>query len=186
VAFDRNKAWETSDDGIILEDGTWLTSGAADPTHDANVGDRYWKTNGTTWFFNTALEWEEAVTLGTVGTPTNFQLSWAIQDFPYLEADSSSFIVKARFQFDGTDETPAPTTIECVAAMESGEGQVRVFDLTNGNVIATSALFSNTVIQVVDLGAITNLPTAEAVFEMQAAHNPSNPGKVRFSSVRFL
>jgi len=69
--------------------------------------------------------------------------------------------------------------------MESGEGFIRIFDLTNALVIATSAGFSNTTPGVIDLGTISNLPAASAVFELQMRHNAADSGKIRVSSVRF-
>ena len=42
---DRDKAFEISDDGLLLEGGAHVSSGAADPTHLATNGDWYLQTD---------------------------------------------------------------------------------------------------------------------------------------------
>jgi len=122
----------------------------------------------------------------TIPKPSAFQLSWATGDFEYLERDTDIFARAALFQFDGLNSVNAPNTMETVSFMESGSGKVKIFDLTNGNDIAESAFFNNTVEAVIDLGVISNLPNDAAVFEMQMRHDATDPGKVRTSAVRFL
>ena len=42
----RNRSFEVSDDGYLMENGIWISSGAAVPTHPANDGDRFFRTDG--------------------------------------------------------------------------------------------------------------------------------------------
>jgi len=57
VSLKRDKAWETSDDGILLTDGIWISSGSAAPTHAANNGDRFFQTSTGTGYIRKAGVW---------------------------------------------------------------------------------------------------------------------------------
>lgn len=47
---DRNKAFTVQDDGLLLEGGSHISSGAADPAYTGLIGDRYYKTaDNTEW-----------------------------------------------------------------------------------------------------------------------------------------
>jgi len=48
VAIDRSKAFEVSDDGFLICDGTHISSGVVTPTHTGLKGDRYFKTDDAT------------------------------------------------------------------------------------------------------------------------------------------
>jgi len=52
LAFDSNKAYEFSDDGLILPNGVHLISGSASPNGLINpsVESRYLQTDGTLWY----------------------------------------------------------------------------------------------------------------------------------------
>jgi len=48
---------------------------------------------------------------------------------------------------------------------------VRLFDMTNNKIIVEKKSLNNTELQIVDLGELTNLPTEEAILELQIKTN---------------
>lgn len=56
-------------------------------------------------------------------------------------------------------------------ANNANGGQIRVYDATNAQVIAESGTITSLTPAIVDLGAISNLPSGEAIFEVQAKRN---------------
>lgn len=50
--LDRSKAYESN--GLILDDGAYLSSGSPTPTHSANFGDWYFKTSDASLWRNTS------------------------------------------------------------------------------------------------------------------------------------
>ncbi len=79
-----------------------------------------------------------------------------------------SFSAAACFPFRGSGIWGTPRKIQAVAFVDSGAtGRLRIQDVTNGLTICTSAVISNTIAAVVDLGAIANVPVDEAVWELQ-------------------
>lgn len=52
MANNRDRAFDTRDDGILIENGAWFSSGVAAPIHTANNGDIYLRTgSGTEEFY---------------------------------------------------------------------------------------------------------------------------------------
>ena len=50
MSFDRLKAFEVSGErGYLMEDRIWISSGSGSPSHSANFGDLYFRTDGTRW-----------------------------------------------------------------------------------------------------------------------------------------
>jgi hypothetical protein len=90
-------------------------------------------------------------------------------DNPHIRATNTSYDVLSRFLFRGTDEVGTPTSIKGIAHHEngSGYGKFRIFDLTNSLQIAESGEIWDVDPVVFDFGTYSNLPTGEAVFEIQ-------------------
>ena len=85
---------------------------------------------------------------------------------------STTFVTISSLAFPGTDEVGSFAPVDSVKAVAKVNdavktGEVRLFDSTNSNVIAASAPFNNTVLAIIDLGAVSNLPTAPAIFDIQ-------------------
>lgn len=80
-----------------------------------------------------------------------------------------AFYQGVEFVFPGTDRRGPPTMIKMIArAKDSGKvSDLRLYDLTNGKVIAEKLGITNNVFLIIDLGTITNLPTGEARWEAQ-------------------
>jgi len=92
---------------------------------------------------------------------------------------SSTFQVVDTFVYNGTTIDNTITT--AIAVVETSNtaatGQCQLFDLTNAQIIATSAIFGPTdaVKIILDLGTISNLPTGQAMLEVQI-RRPSGGG----------
>ena len=96
---------------------------------------------------------------------------------PYLPIKTSgSYQVVCRFVFPGTDNINlSPDTAKSVMSRQNAgiTVSVRIYDLTNSNTIAETTAQSPSTDDgdptVLDLGTVSNLPTTEAVFEIQVA-----------------
>ena len=85
-----------------------------------------------------------------------------------LKVDDTTYKTKGRFVFQGSTVTGTPTLIKIIAEVSSGStGSVRLFDATNSLVIAEKTGISSTTPSIVDMGTISNVPTGEAIFEIQ-------------------
>lgn len=97
---------------------------------------------------------------------------WGDESDDHVDVSNSSFQIFGNIIFLGTDIW-TPDTFKAVANLTSGSpeasGDIRIFDFTNSNVIAsvtvpngstTKSLFTDT--------TLANLPTSEAIFEIQA------------------
>ncbi len=75
-----------------------------------------------------------------------------------------------RFRYAGSDVVGVPQFIKFVAEVTAGltSGEIRVVDLTNSSNQIGEVSLTNTSPVVVDLGTLADIPTGEAVFEVQA------------------
>jgi hypothetical protein len=87
----------------------------------------------------------------------------------YRSSTSTSYTSVARFIYRGSNIFGPPSYIKavCWSSMSSKTANVRLFDITNGLVIATSDTFNNTTATVIDLNVISNIPVNEAILEFQ-------------------
>ncbi|MBV1928307.1 MAG: hypothetical protein KUG81_02190 [Gammaproteobacteria bacterium] len=89
------------------------------------------------------------------------------------QTQTTTFAVRGNVTYDGTTTDNTITKIQAIVETTNdvATGQVRIFDFTNSNIIATSAIFGPTVggfpKTTIDLGAISNLPTGQALLEIQ-------------------
>lgn len=88
---------------------------------------------------------------------------------PYIEVKSSYYRTAAKFIFNGTTELGTPVKIKVAYQVQqsSKPGSIRIYDYTNGNVIAEKTHLNSTSENIVDLGSLSNLPSSQAVFEVQ-------------------
>lgn len=90
------------------------------------------------------------------------------QNEPYIKDNNTTYTVHAYFNFRGSNNTPVTGCKAVVwASNASADAQIRVYDATNLNQICESATFNNLTPAVVDLGTLSNVPTGEALFEIQ-------------------
>lgn len=72
MAFDRNKAFDIRDDGILFDNGVHLSSGPLDPSHSAVDGDLFFQTNGVLWRYLSGWKvYDFKVDLVTTSIQTN-------------------------------------------------------------------------------------------------------------------
>lgn len=102
--------------------------------------------------------------------PLNFVISG--QSAPYFDTNSTSYQEACAFIFPGTTAIGTPTKIQAIfyrISGAAGTGEIRILDVTNSLVIAelTGVNTGSGVETIQDLGVISNLPAAEAIFEVQ-------------------
>jgi len=90
-------------------------------------------------------------------------------DYPYFATKSGTYVVAARFVFRGTTALlGSPDSAKfIVSASGSATAAVRLYDVTNGNVIAEVTGITGEAAQVATDATLANLPAGEAVFEVQ-------------------
>jgi len=88
---------------------------------------------------------------------------------PYSGTKSQTFDALRSFIFEGTNHVGTPTHFKILVNHDSDTivSQVRLYDATNGNVIATVAGLTGTEYSIVLETELDNLPEEEAVLEIQ-------------------
>ncbi len=73
------------------------------------------------------------------------------------------------FGYLGTDQLKEIVKITAIAYKDPTASQycIRIFDLTNGNIVS-EGIFDNNEENIVDLGPVNNLPSSPSVFEVQS------------------
>jgi len=111
-------------------------------------------------------------------------------DAPYAKTDNDIYTKVANLVFPGSDKVGSPEAMKVTPWMDSGPTgyDVRVFDVTNSNTICEK--IGNTNIEsdsIIDLGAMSNVPTEEACFEIQLRRNDGSYGNyIYISSLMIL
>jgi hypothetical protein len=95
---------------------------------------------------------------------------------PYVTVKSTDYKVAASFLFGGTDLTGVPSKIKVAYSVKrsSSPGSIRIFDLTNGNLISSKDSLVDTEEAILDLGTLQNVPASEALLEIQAKTSSSS------------
>ena len=90
-----------------------------------------------------------------------------------IESITTSYTTARSFIFPGTSAMGMPSCIEVIACMSGGnsEGFIRLYDLTNNQIICEKASIYNTDPSIIDLGQISNIPSDKAMFEIQLKHS---------------
>lgn len=91
MAQNRNKAWET-DDGIIIDEAVFISSGTSAPTHSANSGDIFFQTDGTKWINTSSPSPGTTWTLQSLGVDTDRIL--LNQNFDILADQNGNLLLK--------------------------------------------------------------------------------------------
>lgn len=109
------------------------------------------------------------------------ELSWATNSDSYISRNlGATYSTYASFEYRGSDIVGAIESIYVIAGASSGSPahSVRIYDATNAQVIA-EITGATTVAQALEsLGAIANLPTGAAIFDIQAKRDAA--GAVQF------
>ena len=87
-----------------------------------------------------------------------------------MQTQNGSYEVLARFEFGGSANVGVPGSAKVIAFKNAGgiNGRVRIYDVTNAQVICETALFVNTAPVIIDCGSLSNIPNGAAVWEVQA------------------
>lgn len=103
----------------------------------------------------------------------------------HVKVDGSVWKVIARFEFTGTDKR-TPTSIRAVAKSKDPGGtfDLRVRDVTNTATIAEVTATSSDDWDIHDLGTISNLTAAAAVWEFQGQKN-SDEGELSSALIEY-
>jgi len=102
----------------------------------------------------------------------------------YISTVATGYAVLSKFIYTGSSDIGAITKIYATVSQANGATtSIRIYDVTNALVIAELTGFNDTTTTIKDLGAISNLPSGQAIFEIQA--KTSNASKaVLVSSVQ--
>ena len=103
-----------------------------------------------------------------------------------VETNSSTYVLARSFIFRGTTTMGTPTNIKAISYGDPGStSAVRIFDLTNSLVIAEKTGIVDSVATIQDLGILSNLPTGEAIWEIQFRRTTgSGPDRACLASVQ--
>ena len=88
---------------------------------------------------------------------------------PFFNTALTSYQTVGQFIFRGTTEMGTPTNIKAIAwrASGAGSGSIRIYDSTNALVICEATGITDAAETIRDLGALSNLPASEAIWEYQ-------------------
>lgn len=104
-----------------------------------------------------------------------------------ITIDSANYVVVSNFIYKGTDNESSITEILATVEVDSPAiGQIKIYDFTNKQVIATSSTFNNTIKNMINLGTISNLPTTQSIIEIQVRKTSGKNNKfVKLFNVHF-
>jgi hypothetical protein len=104
---------------------------------------------------------------------------------PYQRIRKTQWQLAARVRFRGSDDMGAPLAVKAVMWVSAGaEAWARIFDVTNDAVICEGGSTTSEVAEVVDLGTVQNVPTGEAVWELQVKRSGSE-GRIHSLSIDY-
>ncbi len=88
-------------------------------------------------------------------------------NIPYISTNNSTYTLASKFIFDGSSNVGTPTIINVQSRINSGSGQIRIFDVTNVEIIAENTSINTTTFTIFSLGTISNIPTGRSEWELQ-------------------
>lgn len=111
----------------------------------------------------------------------NLSISFSDKNEPFIEFTSTTYVTAGSIIYEGSNDVGVPDDIKVISNRNGGSTyDVRVFDITNSLTIAQTTGQTNLTPQIVSLGSISNVPTAQAIWEFQV--RAPNPGKIRLRS----
>jgi hypothetical protein len=99
--FNRNKAFEIPDDGLLLENGSHLISGSGVPVHSVTGPTVYFRTNNTI-YFNDGIG--SGWVLQSAGTAETYQKYFVATAETYTIPQGVSSVVTGPLEFEGIIE----------------------------------------------------------------------------------
>jgi len=101
----------------------------------------------------------------------------------------TSYQVIARLIFRGTVALGTPTNIKIITEVNGGgspSGDIKIFDVTNSNTIVEKTGITTAPFAILDLGTLSNLPTGEAVIEIQMKKNTGSTNNIRMAALAVI
>jgi len=96
----------------------------------------------------------------------------------YVDHNKSTYTLIQKVIFPGSDIVGTPSSIQVIAAIKEGSdneddgntngGQVRILDVTNGNIICENTNINTTAPSIFNLGTISNIPSGISDWELQS------------------
>jgi hypothetical protein len=105
-----------------------------------------------------------------VGWPPTIEVSFTGgAGLPYVDRAGESYAVMAYLHFSGTNTLGTPTSMRVLSSCSNAnkDYDIRIVRADTGAVIAELTGQNNIVIESKDMGALSNLPTDDAVLEIQ-------------------
>lgn len=97
-------------------------------------------------------------------------MTWATDDFPFINRSIVlTYESWASFIFRGSSVWSTPVSIKLLKYVDDATAHsIRIYDVTNGNVIAEQTGLSYSGWIILDMGTLSNVPSGEAIWEFQA------------------
>lgn len=114
--------------------------------------------------------WQEVFGSGQiVPGATGMDVSFTDGNSPDVQTSSAVYKPVGRVEFEGSTLVGTPTMVKAIAWRGAGAGtvDVRLYDVTNAQVVAELTGISDTIPTIQNLGALANIPAAPAIFELQ-------------------
>lgn len=102
------------------------------------------------------------------------------------ETNSTSYSVVSRLIFCGTNDIGTPTEIKALLEMNNTTDiSCRIYDVTNAQTVVESTNLTTNTPTIVNLGAISNISTGEAIWEVQLLRTGGGgSGRARIHSLQ--
>lgn len=93
---------------------------------------------------------------------------------------SATYVQAGVFRFGGTTTLGTPTKIKAIGWKDAAttSWDVKLNDITNATTIATKTGNTGNTAEIVDMGTLSNLPAAEAMFEVQIKRTGGTGGNM--------
>jgi hypothetical protein len=124
--------------------------------------------------------WTQTGIIGQKGRRVD-TMSWASNAEDFISKNSAlTYTSQATMEYKGSDSIGVPQKISIIGRGSSATPtySIRIYDITNALVIAELTAQSNTVKTAIDMGAISNVPTGNSIWEIQTKRDSG--GNVAF------
>jgi len=122
---------------------------------------------------------------GPAAVNTGIHISIADDATFYATRSSTSWVVVRNFLFPGTTNIGTPSSFKARVGSAGGNpADIRLYDADNSNVIAQVDNFTGTATTVTD-NSLTNLPSGEALFEIQVRGNTAANVYISYAGLLF-
>lgn len=140
------------------------------------------------WNSSNVTEWNGAAFFPGQSLPIILNFSNPTNGQPAITT-STTFMPFATFIYKGTDTDKGLSEVQFVVETSgAGTGEIQIIDITNSNIIGTTAVFGPGVLvpTIISLPSISNLPTGMALFELNIRRvNTMGGGSMSLYSAQF-